>query len=77
MRHKLLVLVVALLMALIMGTVTGPAGGQNQTGCDGNNEGDHGRGCLPTTREEECKEGVWEAFKVFEYIFEKVDVCNE
>jgi hypothetical protein len=27
-------------------------------------------------KEEECKEGAWEAFKVFEYLFEKVDVCN-
>jgi hypothetical protein len=75
MRHKLLVLVVALLMALIMGTVTGPAGGQNQAGCDGNNEGDHGRGCLPTTKEE-CKYSGWQTFNVFEYLFENVGVCN-
>jgi hypothetical protein len=76
MRHKLLVLVVALLMALKMGSAAGPAWAQNQAGCDVSNEGDHGRGCLPVTKEEECKEGAWEAFKVFEYIFEKVEVCN-
>ena len=75
MRHKLLVLVVALLMALIMGTAAGPAGGQNQAGCDGNNEGDHGRGCLPTTNEG-GKEGAWEAFNIFEYLFENVGECN-
>lgn len=76
MRHKLLVLTVPLLMALIMGSAAGSAWGQNQAGCDGSNEGDHGRGCLPTTKEEECKEGAWEAFNVFEYLFENVGVCN-
>ena len=76
MRHKFLVLVVALIIALMMGTAAGPAWAQNLAGCDGNNEGDHGRGCLPTPKEEECKEGAWGAFNVFEYIFEKVDVCN-
>jgi hypothetical protein len=76
MRHKLLVLAVPLLVALIMGSAAGSAWGQNQAGCDGSNEGDHGRGCLPATKEEECKEGAWEAFEVFEYIFEKVGVCN-
>jgi hypothetical protein len=40
-------------------------------------EGDHGRGCLRPTKEEECKEeGAWEAFNVFEYLFEKMDVCK-
>ena len=76
MRHKLLVLTVPLLVALIMGSAAGSAWGQNQAGCDGSNEGDHGRSCLPATKEEECKESEWEAFKVFEYIFEKVSVCN-
>ena len=76
MRHKLSVLTVALIMTSMMGTATGPAWGQNQAGCDGSNEGDHGRGCLPTTKEEECKKGAWEAFNVFEYLFENVDVCN-
>jgi hypothetical protein len=76
MRHKFLVLVVALIIALMMGTAAGPPWAQNLAGCDGNNEGDHGRGCLPTPKEEECKEGAWGAFNVFEYIFEKVDVCN-
>ena len=75
MKHKLLVLTVPLLVALIMGSAAGSAWGQNQVGCD-SNEGDHGRGCLPPTKEEECKEGAWEAFEVFEYIFEKVGVCN-
>ena len=76
MRHKLLVLTVPLLVALIMGSAAGSAWGQNQAGCDGSNEGDHGRSCLPAAKEEECKEGAWEAFEVFEYIFEKVGVCN-
>jgi hypothetical protein len=76
MRHKLLVLTVPLLVALIMGSAAGSAWGQNQAGCDGSNEGDHGRSCLPATKEVECKEGAWEAFEVFEYIFEKVGVCN-
>ena len=76
MRHKLLVLTVPLLVALMMGSAAGSAWGQNQAGCDGSNEGDHGRSCLPATEEEECKEGAWEAFEVFEYIFEKVGVCN-
>ena len=78
MRHKLLVLTVALIIASMMGTAAGPAWGQNQAGCEGTNEGDHGRGCLPTTKEEEeeCKEGAWEVFKVFEHLFENVDVCD-
>ena len=76
MRHKLLVLTVPLLVALIMGSAAGSAWGQNQAGCDGSNEGDHGRSCLSAAKEEECKEGAWEAFEVFEYIFEKVGVCN-
>jgi hypothetical protein len=77
MRHKLLVLTVALIMTSMMGTAAGSAWGQNQAGCDGSNEGDHGRGCLPATKEEEaCKEGAWETFNVFEYLFENVDVCN-
>ena len=76
MRHKVLVVTVALIMQSLMGTVDRPAWGQNQAGCDGSNEGDHGRGCLPTTKEEECKEGAWEAFNVFEYLFENVGVCN-
>jgi hypothetical protein len=76
MRHKLFILSVALLMASMMGIAAGPAWGQNQAGCEGSNEGDHGRGCLPTTKEEECKEGAWEVFKVFEHLFENVDVCN-
>jgi hypothetical protein len=79
MRHKLLVfisvLTVALIMASMMDTAAGPAWGQNQAGCDGGNEGDHGRGCLPTTNEE-CKEGAWEAFNIFEYLFENVGACN-
>ena len=76
MRHKLLVLTVALIMVSLV-TAAGPAWGQNQAGCDGSNQGDHGRGCLPTTKEkeEECKEGAWEAFDVFEYLFENVGVC--
>jgi hypothetical protein len=77
MRHKVLVVTVALIMASLMGTAAGPAWGQNQAGCDGSNEGDHGRGCLPTTKEEKCKEGAWEAFNVFEYLFENVGVCNQ
>ena len=76
MRRKILVLVVALIIALMMGSAAGPAWAQNLAGCDGSNEGDHGRGCLPTPKEEECKEGAWEAFNVFEHMFEKVDVCN-
>ena len=77
MRHKLLVLTVALIIASMIGTAAGPAWGQNQASCDGGNEGDHGRGCLPATKEEEaCKEGAWEAFNVFEYLFENVGVCN-
>ena len=76
MRHRLLVLTVALIMASMMGIAPGPAWGQNQAGCDGGNEGDHGRGCLPTTKEEECKEGAWEAFNVFVHLFENVSVCN-
>ena len=76
MRHKLLVLSVALMVTSMMGTAAGPAWGQNQAGCDGSNEGDHGRGCLPTTKEEEeCMEGAWEAFNVFEDLFENVGVC--
>ena len=76
MRHKLFILSVALLMASMMGIAAGPAWGQNQAGCDGTNEGNQGRGCLPTTMEEECKEGAREVFKVFEHLFENVDVCN-
>ena len=76
MRRKLFILLVALLMASMIGIAAGPAWGQNQAGCEGTNEGDHGRGCLPTTKEEECKEGAWEVFKVFEHLFENVDVCN-
>ncbi len=76
MRHKLLVLVVALLMVSMMGTAAGPAWGQNQAGCDGSNEGDHGRDCLPMAKQQECKEGAWQAFKVIEYLFEDVDVCT-
>jgi hypothetical protein len=75
MRHKLLVLSVALMVTSMMGTAAGPAWGQNQVGCDGSNEGDHGRDCLPTTKEEECMEGAWEAFNVFEDLFENVGVC--
>ena len=63
-------------MASMIGIAAGAAWGQNQAGCEGSNEGDHGRGCLPTTKEEECKEGAWEVFKVFEHLFENVDVCN-
>ena len=77
MRNRLLVLSVALIIASMMGIANGLAWGQYHGGCEGN-EGDHGRGCLPTTKEEEeCKEGAWEAFEVFEYLFEKVEVCNE
>jgi hypothetical protein len=77
MSHKLLVLSVALIMASMIGTMAGPALGQNQANCDGGNEGDHGRGCLPKTKEEECMEGAWEAFNVFEYLFENVCVINK
>jgi hypothetical protein len=76
MRRKLFILLVALLMASMIGIAAGPAWGQNQAGCEGTNEGDHGRGCLPTTKEEECKEGAWEVFKVFEHLFENVEVCD-
>ena len=76
MRHKLLVLTVALIIALMMGAAAGPAWGQSQAGCDGRDEGDHGSGCRPMTKEEECKEGALEASNVFEYILEKVGVCN-
>jgi hypothetical protein len=75
LKRIFLVLVVTLLMAQMTGTAAGAAWAQNQAVCDGSNEGDHGRGCLPPTKEE-CKGGAWEAFKVFEYLFEKVDVCN-
>jgi hypothetical protein len=74
MRHRLLVLSVALIMASMMGIATGPAWGQNQTGCDGH-EGDHGRGCLITTKEK-CKQDAWEVFNIFGYLFENVGVCN-
>jgi len=73
MRHRLLVLSVALIMASMMGIATGSAWGQNHRGCD-SNEGDHGRGCLPTTKEE-CKDGGWQTFDVFKYLFEKQGVC--
>ncbi len=74
MRHRLLVLSVALIIASMMSIANGLAWGQYHGGCEGN-EGDHGRGCLPTTKEE-CKYGGWQTFNVFEYLFENVGVCN-
>jgi hypothetical protein len=74
MRNRLLVLAVALIIASMMGIANGLAWGQYHGGCEGN-EGDHGRGCLPTTKEE-CKYGGWQTLNVFEYLFEKQGVCE-
>ena len=72
-RH--LVLTGALIIALMMGITAGPAWGQSHgAGCT-DNEGDHGIGCLPTTREDECQDGGWQPFKVLKDLFNDQLVC--
>jgi hypothetical protein len=74
MRRKLLVSTVALIMTATMSIAGGPAWGQNHGGgCDGY-EGDHGRGCLPVTNDE-CEDGKWQPFDVFENLFENQGWC--
>jgi hypothetical protein len=72
-RRRLLVSTVTLAMTALMGLAAGPAWGQHYGGCDGY-EGDHGRGCLPTTNDE-CEDGGWQTFDVFENLFENQGRC--
>ncbi len=76
MRYRLLVAMVALIMTATMGIAAGPAWGQNLGGggC-ADYEGDHGRGCLPTTNDE-CEDGGWLPFDVFENLFENWGWCS-
>lgn len=74
MRRRLLVSTLALIMTAMMSIAAGPAWGQNYGGgCDGH-EGDHGRGCLPVP-DDECEDGGWRPFDIFENLFGNQDWC--
>ncbi len=74
-NRRFLVLTGALIIALMMCTTAGPAWGRDHVGGCTNYEGDHGSGCLPTTREDECQDGGWQPFKVLENLFNNQLVC--
>jgi hypothetical protein len=67
MRRSLFVLTVALILVSMMGIAAGPSWGQQNRGCD-DHEGDHGRGCLPTTQDE-CQDSGWLLFNMFKNEF--------
>ena len=52
----------------------GSAWAQNHGGgCDGQ-EGEHGMGCLPVINDE-CEDGEWQPFDIFENLFDNQDWC--
>jgi hypothetical protein len=68
MRYRLLVLTVTLIMVSIMGFMAGPPAWAQQPGGEdcSDHEGDHGRDCLPTPKDE-CS--------VFEHLVKNRDLC--
>ncbi len=74
MRRRLLVSTVALIMTATMSIAAEPAWGQDHRGGCNSHEGDHGRGCLPVL-DNECDDGGWRPFHIFENLFGNQDWC--
>ena len=74
MRHRLLVLTVALIAAATISIAAGPAGAQNHGGGCAGHEGDHGMGCILVV-DDECEDDTWQPFDMFENLFGNQDWC--